>query len=425
MKKIKLFKKQQLCFQYLKDKKNNVVFYSGSAGCGKTRLGIYWLITSCLMFSGSAWAICRNSHTVLYNSTFKTFMDICKELDILHYFTVNRSLGQINFENGSIIYLLHTEFQPSDELYVRFGGLEISGLVVDEAELSFDCFQVLKSRIRYKLDEYDIIPKILITSNPQNNWTYDYFWVRYKNKCLPENIKMILTTTTDNPTLSQSYIDELDRLPSPKRERLFLGMWEYNVEHTFFDRMELNMLFNRNRSDIVGNKYITVDVSGEGNDNTIVLVWNDFEIIDFFVEKKTILHNLVIKIKAMMQTHGVKPSNVVIDSVGIGTSVQQDVLGSYKFLANLKAIDPSFADLRSECIFMLKNNMYRVNLSKLVEYADRIIREFTEHNVVEEDKNRIISKKKIKEKLGFSPDFFDAIYMRFVFLCKKRLTTSC
>jgi phage terminase large subunit len=315
-KKIKLFKKQQLAFQYLRDKFTNIVVYAGSAGSAKSFLGCVWLISNCIEYPGTNWAMCRNYHTTLY----------------------------------------------------------------------------------------------------------DEFYIKYKNDCLPEYVKFITTTTNDNPSLPESYVEGLKRLPSPKFERLYLGLWEYSESDIFFDRLSLNDIFNKNLI-YNKNKYISCDVAGEGRDMSIILIWQDYKVIDYYKEDKTNLMDLVTKIKSYMTKYNIKASNVVVDNQGIGAVVGQNIIGCHRFAANNKAIDEAYSDIRSECIFKMRELFSMIDISILSQYSERIIREFSAHKIENSDKNKIISKKHTKQKLGFSPDWFDALYMRFVFEIKQKYYT--
>jgi hypothetical protein len=60
---------------------------------------------------------------------------------------------------------------PSDRNFDSLGSLEITFACVDECNMVVEKgVQVLASRIRYKLDEYELTPKILMTCNPAKNW---------------------------------------------------------------------------------------------------------------------------------------------------------------------------------------------------------------------------------------------------------------
>ena len=93
------------------------------------------------------------------------------------HFRYNSQSGLIKFFNGSEILLKDLFSYPSDPNFDELGSLEITDSFIDEAnQISSKAKQIVRSRIRYKLDENDLIPKMLMTCNPAKNWTYSEFF---------------------------------------------------------------------------------------------------------------------------------------------------------------------------------------------------------------------------------------------------------
>ena len=77
---------------------------------------------------------------------------------------------------GSQIVFKDLFYYPSDPFYDKLGSMELTGAFVDEAsEITQKAFQILNSRIRFRLDVHDLIPKMLLTCNPTKNWLYNEF----------------------------------------------------------------------------------------------------------------------------------------------------------------------------------------------------------------------------------------------------------
>jgi hypothetical protein len=100
------------------------------------------------------------------------------------------------FDNGSEIFLYDLFLYPSDPDYERLGGVEITGAVLDElSEIEWKAFQIVSSRIRYKLSEYNLVPKILCCSNPTRGWCYTYFFKPWKDSKESDKVKFIQALT--------------------------------------------------------------------------------------------------------------------------------------------------------------------------------------------------------------------------------------
>ena len=142
-------------------------------GGGKSALGCYWLIKNCLKYKGTRWVMGRASLKTLKETTLNSFYDIAKIQGLKmgeHYF-FNAQANIITFFNGSTILLKDLFSYPSDPNFDELGSLEITGAFVDECnQISEKAWNILMSRIRYKLDENGLIPKILGTCNPSKGY---------------------------------------------------------------------------------------------------------------------------------------------------------------------------------------------------------------------------------------------------------------
>src|SRR3990167_5214619 len=161
-------KKQKLAWDCLQDKTTTEIAFGGAAGGGKSYLGSVWIAVSCLRYPGSRWFMARAVIKHLRASTLLTFFDILNKWGLsseedYHY---NGIEGTIRFSNGSEVYILDLENNPSDPLFDRLGSREFTGGFIDEcSEISTTAYEIVMSRIRYKLVEFDLAPKLLMCSN--------------------------------------------------------------------------------------------------------------------------------------------------------------------------------------------------------------------------------------------------------------------
>lgn len=171
--KYQLTLKQQYAIHYLNDKTTKMVLFGGSAGGGKTVIGCLWLIEQCQKYPKSRWVMGRSKLKALKETTLNTFFQISTDLGISSQYKFNSQTNIITWNNGSEILLKDLFLYPSDSEFDSLGSLEICGGFVDEAgQCVWKAIQVLLSRMRYKLDEFGITPKLFMSTNPQKNWAY-------------------------------------------------------------------------------------------------------------------------------------------------------------------------------------------------------------------------------------------------------------
>jgi hypothetical protein len=225
---IDLLPNQTKAFDVLTDPKFNHVtelLYGGGAGGGKSMLGCIWLINQCLVYPKTRWLIGRRALTTLKETTLNSFFEVASMGGVKYRYIENKG---IVFPNGSKILLKDLAYYPSDPEYTELGSLEITGAFVDECnQITEKCWNILKSRIRYKLDENSLVPKILGTCNPTQNWIYDRFYLPFKEDRIDKNKMFIQSLVDDNYKISKYYIDNLNDLDEMSRERLRLGNWDY------------------------------------------------------------------------------------------------------------------------------------------------------------------------------------------------------
>ena len=238
---INLLPKQSIAWKYLMDNTTNEICFGGSAGGSKSTLGCIWIVTLCLKYPGIRTLIGRTVLATLKQTTFKTLLEVLgsKFMGLISdkHYTFNAQSNVLTFNNGSEIILKDLEDKPSDVNKDNLGGLELTAVYVDEAvQISFETFSILKSRIRFKLNEYNLIPKILLTSNPGQNWLMNRFYLPWEEGTLEDNKIFIPSLPYDNPYLPASYIEMLKELPTLQRERLLNGNWRYSSDiNSIFD----------------------------------------------------------------------------------------------------------------------------------------------------------------------------------------------
>lgn len=425
---MKLTKKQTKALDLLEDKTTIEILFGGGAGGAKSVLGCYWILKSCLKYPSSRWVIGRWKRKHLYETTLNTFWEVCKMQGInSSHYNFNSQSGIITFFNGSEVLLKDLFLYPSDPNFDSLGSLEITGAFIDEAnQVSSKAKTILKSRIRYKLDLFDIIPKILYTCNPAKNWVYSEFYKPFMSGTLSIKKAFVKALVGDNPHISKHYVEMLKDLPKIQRERLFYGNFEYDDDPaTLIDMDSCNDYFTNQHVTREGFKYITSDIARKGKDKTVVRVWHGWVVIERHEMKISKVTESAEMIRMLANKHEIPMSRTVVDEDGVGGGVV-DILDCVGFVNNSRALnDENYSNLKSQCSF---NMAKRICEKKAYEVCnDESVKESTieEFEQVKQDKidmdgkNAIISKDKVKENIGRSPDEWDSIMMREIFELKS------
>lgn len=423
---MKLLKKQEHAVYYLKDNQTKELIYGGAAGGGKSALGVLWLIEQCQTYPGTRWLMGRSKLKALKETTLNTFFEQANALKISNQFNFNAQAGIIYWNNGSEILLKDLYAYPSDPNFDSLGSLEITGAFIDECnQITYKAWQIVKSRIRYKIKQLGITPKMLGTCNPAKNWVYAQFYLKDKNGKIDNDKKFIQALPTDNPYLPQSYLDSLLSLDDNSKQRLYFGNWEYdNDPAKLIDYENIQNIFT---NDFVqhGEKYISADIARFGSDKMVIMVWSGFRVIEIFTLAKSSITDTVKAIKDLSTKHSVPLNNIIADEDGVGGGVV-DMLRCKGFINNSKPLPVEnvivqYQNLKTQCYYklaeLIQSNLIFVNCNdnSVVDEITKELEQVKRDKIDSDGKLQIISKEKVKELIGRSPDYSDALMMRMYF----------
>jgi hypothetical protein len=175
-----------------------------------------------------------------------------------------------------------------------------------------------------------------------------------------------------------------------------------------------------------GKKCITADIAAYGSDYFVLFVWSGFKIIDSLVievpdEKAP--DKVETHIRRLAEQHKVPMSNIVYDADGLGVFLKGYLKGARAFHNGATPIKQQghkmdFANLKSQCYFAMaermNNNEYHIQCD-MSKYKQQIIEdlEAVKNRALGTDgKVAVLKKEEIKEIIGRSPDFSDALMMR-------------
>ena len=416
----KFTKKQELAIAYLFDKQTTEVLFGGAAGGGKSWVGCAFLILMCLKYPKTGYLMGRSKLDSLKKTTLNTFFEVCETWNIKagKHYNFNAGSNIVTFFNKSEIILKDLFLYPSDRNFDSLGSLEITGAFIDEAnQITEKAKNIVSSRLRYKLDDYNIIPKLLMTCNPSKNWVYtQYYRPAKENKQKPYR-RFIQSLVDDNEYISKYYKTQLQTLDELSKQRLLFGNWEYDAtKDSLIDYNSIISLFEN--KGMTGDKYITCDVARFGADRTVIMYWEGLHLKYVRTLLKSAVNDVVEEIKKLQQENKVNLRNIIVDEDGVGGGVK-DYLRCIGFVNNARPLkNENYQNLKTQCYYKLADNINKGQIGiscNNINTKNDIIEELEQVRTKDADKDnklQMISKDTVKDIIGRSPDYADALAMR-------------
>ncbi len=265
-----------------------------------------------------------------------------------------------------------------------------------------------------------------MTCNPSKGWVYHTFYKLHKENKLPKYRQFIQSLVTDNTHISKHYKEQLGNLDQISKERLLYGNWEYDDSNDALINYDsiINMFI-----DIVptGQKYITADISRYGKDKTCIMYWNGLQVCSITVLDISSMVDVANKIKEIQNKEKVLLTNIIVDEDGVGGGCK-DILRCTGFINNSKPINgENYTNLKTQCYYKLADliNKGQIGVSTNdIRFKEMLIQELEQvrrTNIDKDSKLSILGKDKIKELLGRSPDYADALMLRMYYELKPNL----
>ena len=413
-------KTQAQAISYLLDKSTTEVLFGGAAGGGKSWVGCAWLLLQCMKYPNTRYLMGRSKLDSLKKTTLNTFFEVCKTYGLksgVHY-NFNGGSNIITFVNGAEILLKALFLYPSDKNFDNLGSLELTGAFIDECnQITEKAKNIVASRMRYKLDEYNLIPKLLMTCNPAKNWVYTQYYRPAKEGKQKPYRKFIQSLVDDNEYISKYYKTQLQTLDELSKQRLLFGNWEYDA--TKDSLIEYDAILNLfSQKGIEGQKYISCDVARFGSDKTVIMYWEGLYIKKIRTLLKSAINDVVDEVRQLQQDNQVPLRNIIIDEDGVGGGAK-DFLRCQGFVNNSRALKgENYQNLKTQCYYKLADliNKGQIGIEcNDITVKNNIIEELEQVRTKDADKDnklQMIPKDTVKAIIGRSPDYSDALAMR-------------
>lgn len=446
---------QKEVMRYWSDNETEEILAGGSKGGGKSDLGIGCTFHDGLVYPGTMYFIAREELNDLRKYTIPSINEVFARWDKKIKEAGGRGLpidkyapfnGQDNFYrlyNGSRVYLLECKYQPRDPLYERFGSMQMTrGWIEEGGEIAKLAKTNLALSIgRCKNDEYNIKGKLLITCNPKKNWMKEEFIDPWVKGTLEKSKKVVLFNIYDNKHRQKGYEQRLEKLTGVERQRLLGGNWNYDSDDDCLILQErIDDLYLNEHVSGNGEKFISADIARFGKDKTVIFVWEGLLVIEVHVLIKSSIPETVNAITMLMNKHQIPVSNVIVDDDGVGGGAS-DYLMCTGFVNNSSPIvinrvdvtghlkPDNFDNLKSQCYYLLADKINKAEISircdlesvyydneNSVKYLlNQELENVRQKEVDDDRKKAVMPKDKIKELIGRSPDYSDAMMMRMFF----------
>lgn len=423
--------KQYEAWKLLTDNVTTELGYGGAAHGGKSYLECQFLTIQCIAYPGTGWLLGRKELLNLKRTTLLTLFKVLDEHGLKPnvHFTYNQSSNIITFTNDSQIFLFDLGNMPSDPLFTRLGGLELTGAVIDESnEVPFAAIDVLQTRLGRRLnDKYGLLPKLFEGFNPDKGHVYSRYYRPWKDGKLPPHRQFIQALPGDNPATTEEYLNQLRNADKITRERLLFGNFEYDADPTALMDYDCIVDLFTNTAEDSDEKWITVDVARYGQDKTVIGLWQGLHCYDIHAYEKQSTEVTETRIKEFARDHRIPYSHILIDEDGIGGGVVDHLTGVKGFVNNSQPIEneegekENFQHLKAQCYFYLADyvNRRQIAITTKDEETKQLITQELEHvkrkDPDKDGKLKVLQKDEIKEHLGRSPDFADMLMMRMFF----------
>ena len=413
------------------------IVYGGAKGGGKSFLGASLIFADALTYPETHYFIARKELNDLRKFTMSTINEVFAKwgIPIEEYAKFNGQDNFYNLKNGSRVYLISCNEQPGDPLFERFGSMQMTrGWIEEAGEVAENAKMNLWLSIgRWKNDVYNLRKKILMTANPKKGWLKREFVDPFKNGTLAPNKRFIQAFARDNLYLPEGYVDTLrDIRDAVTRDRLFAGNWDYddNDDALLSDAHIAGMFLTKPAEE--GDMFLTIDPAFAGKDEAVMYIWRGYSVIKVIAMPKTDHSTLMQLIDLYANAYKIPRRNIISDAVGNAEYLPTMLPGIRGFIggstplkdlrAKVKEMErPYFANLRTQCIYEMalliqlgkvhfpNDNMVIKN--KLVEELEQ----WKAKTIDDEKRIAIISKSDIKDVIGRSTDYSDALYMRAFF----------
>lgn len=405
-----------------------------STKSGKTVSHIVWLLEQALTGKNGEefWWVAP-----IFSQAEIAFERMQRFVNINNFFVANKSKLFLVLPSGSVM-----RFKSADNPNSLYGE-DVKAAVFDEfTRAKYSAWVALRSTLTATRGKCKFIGNYM----GDFNWGHILSEKAKKESTEYKYFKITAFQAAEAGILDFEEIEQAREDLTPEQFSMLYLAEGSDSSKMLFNPDAIKCIFENTHINGNGNRYITADIAHEGSDLFVICVWDGWRIVKIYTVNKSQSKEVNDKLIQVKNAHKVPNTNIIYDSDGVGSGVGGYIVGSIPFhnggsiiptlekkLINGKWVQEkeNFAKLKHQCYwkFAEKVNKNEISISKdCLDYEIQIKEEL---GAICKDMDsinklgvlRIESKVVLKEKLGRSPDFADAMMMRCYFdLFRKRVT---
>ena len=441
--------KQLQAVKYWLDDTVTDLGYGGGKYGGKSFLGCNLIFGDAFIYPETQYAIGRVELTDLVKFTYPSIMEVFDLWGIdSRYWKFNGQYNYFELYNKSRVYFIPVKYMPSDPNYQRFGSMQFTrvwGEEIGEWHVKAKAnFHITAGR--WRNEEYNLTGKGLYTFNPSRNFTYEQYYRLWRDGNLPDYRKFVQALPTDNKRANPTVLENMrNSLTNADYRRLFLGEWETGADpNCLVDYDAVCDVFTNEHvlpDESLSARALSTDLATTGRDKWIAFEWRG-DVATLVINKVFAKGKQIYEETAeLAKTNAIPRSRIVSDADGLGNYLESFLTGIYEFHGNARPIEkvlmwtPAgitdkivYSNLKTQCAYelarMIRERKLRIMGHDLDDATIEMIKDelmllIVENVTSDAAKRKLISKERMKDLIGRSPDFLDALIMGMVFRIKQ------
>lgn len=390
------------------------------------------MLSVAITYPGSLIPIARKNLTELKRGTLLSFHEAAGEMNFTG-FHENRQELTWTLDNGSILMFLELD-HTKDRQFSKIKSINATCAMIDEEDgIVQEAHIALFSRTGRR-NKNGAPAFILGTCNPNEAWLKSVVYDPWVKGELPPDMKVIEFEPKDS-FLGDDYYQRFQNMPATWKERYLYNNWNYGDDDaSLFKYRHMDRQHVETYSPAL--RYLGSDVARSGRDRSVTAMWEGPVLVDIQIIKDTDevkdTGDQGDEVDAYASENAIGSENIAVDAVGLGVGQVDRLakLGRYvhEFMSGSASQEtvttkdkhgnnvemPLYNNKRSEIAFKLSRALEdgEAFLYSGCPFLTDFKKEATMHNYASKDKQLILEPKdKVKERLGHSPDIFDAVIM--------------
>ncbi|MEA3458156.1 MAG: hypothetical protein U9R21_05705 [Candidatus Thermoplasmatota archaeon] len=318
-----------------------------------------------------------------------------------------------------------TAKKDSTEALAGVHGQNVMVLADEASGVPEEVFNTMEG----SLTEKNIL--VLLISNPTR--ISGYFWETHKKPEVAKKWQNLQFDNLSSPVVKEGYAqDIIDRHGKNSDEYRIRVLGEFPEEDSVDDKGYTNLLsvnlikeidppqYQINKEYWIGQPIMGIDPAGEGRDETVWVVRDQFKAHIVLREKISTDKTIAQRTRTLATLHGVEPYNIWIDSFGIGSNTAAEIAKGW-FKINALNVGDACISLSARNIYLNRKAENYMRFKKAISQGFELTRNKSWRDDIpaikyrrnEKGRIQIMPKREAKKLVGKSPDALEALMLTF------------